>query len=177
MSSFLFSLFHIKCNLCLHILLECGLLLKCGGPARIYLLKWRGSPSHCHRQLPTAPRLWWDFLLPFHPHVGIFLWLEVVQVLYTLLQVLQVQMRNCPTVFRRLCLLVVIYHLRLLQFFLPLFPMITPSREGCVLQMCLFRAEHSSFSYFLHLDQLWFFELIATNWKKRLICWGLRDTI
>lgn len=127
------------------------------------MLKSRGSPSHCHHQLPIAPQLGWDFLFTFSPHVALLLWLEVAQVLYMLSQVLHVQMCKLSHCVRRLCLLVIIYQLRLLQSFLALFQVITQSWEGCVLQMCLFRAEHSSFSYFLHLDQLWFFGLIAIN--------------
>lgn len=150
-------------------------LLKCGGPARIYMLKSMDSPSRCYRQLPIAPQL--GVGLPIHLQSSC--WSSPLgwggtcchkcsKIKGVAVHCVQKTLSPCshssppaPT------------------SFFPLFLVISQFWEECkcICRMCLFRAEHSSFSYFLHLDQLLFFELIAINWKKRFICWGLRDVL
>lgn len=52
-----------------------------------------------------------------------------------------------------------------------------PCSSTVILRLVPFRLEHSSISYFLHLDKLKVSELIAVNCKKKRLWWELRDAL
>lgn len=126
-----------------------------------------------------------SYQLPIAPYVGLrfydhppsscldFVWLELVQVLGMLLQPSWIHMCIYPDVSGKHFM--VIYHFWLLHSLHPIFFHPWASEGGCD-EDVLFRTYHFLLCYFLSLDHLLVFELIAIYCKKNLPWWDLRNT-
>lgn len=140
-------------------------------PTRGYPLKKLDSPSPGSYPFPLAPQLRVGLHASFPSPCWDFIWLELVQVLCVLSQLLWVHMCNClPWYIRKtlfhcghpLSLALTVFLLTLAQLPLSL------GRRGWDTDVP-FRVKHSEVFYSLYLDQLWV-SVNHHNCKKKLLC-------
>lgn len=151
-ASILLLFFHSESRLWCLIFLSGEPVLESGPPTRVHIIRQNLLSSLGIYQMAISLSYWWDFMpIFFTPYC--FVWLQLAQVLFMVLQLLWVQIYCESTVPRSQQVLEVIYNIWFLESFLSVFckdP--EPWDEGDNISVW-FRTENSVVSYSQHVDQ------------------------